>query len=99
LRRVDFSNNLKRTIYLDWDVIFSICRSLESSVFVERILGKQSGAFFIFWVVGMGLNCQESAILYQKLSFGPLRALFSLHEPIVGLVSLRPQCRDAHFDM
>ena len=44
-------------------------------------------------------NCQKSAILYQKLSFGPLKTLFSLHEPIISLVSLQPQYKKAHFDI
>ena len=47
----------------------------------------------------MSPNCQKSAILYQKLSFGPLKTLFSLHKPIISLVSLQPQYKNGHFDI
>ena len=50
-------------------------------------------------MVKISPNCQKSAILYQKLSFGPLKTLFSLHEPIISLVSLQPQYKNGHFDI
>ena len=33
LKMIDFSYNLKKTIFLVWKVIFSICKNLKSSVF------------------------------------------------------------------
>ena len=46
LKKVDFYNNLKKTIFLDWDVIFSICKNLKSSDFYGEYFRKTFNHIF-----------------------------------------------------
>ena len=46
MKKLDFSNNLKKTIFLDWDVIFSICKNLNSSVFCGENFRKTIKGIF-----------------------------------------------------
>ena len=46
LKIIDFSYNLKKTIFLVWKVIFSICKNLNSSVFCGENFRKTSKGMF-----------------------------------------------------
>ena len=60
--RKDFSYNLKKTIFLDWDVIFSMCKNLKSSVFCGENFRKTTK--IIFYILGGSNKPKLSKISY-----------------------------------
>ena len=45
----DFSYNLKKTIILDWNVIFSIYKNLKSLVFCREYIRRTDRGTFLFF--------------------------------------------------
>ena len=62
LKNIDFSDNLKKTIFLYWDVIFSICKKLKSSVFCGENFRKTTK--IIFYNLGGSNKPKLSKISY-----------------------------------
>ena len=62
LKRIDFSYNLNKTIFLVWKVIFSICKNLKSSVFCGENFRKTTKS--IFYILGGSKKPKLSKISY-----------------------------------
>ena len=92
MNKVDFSNNLKKTIFLDWDVIFSICKNLKSSVFCGENFRKTIKS--IFHILGGSNKPKLSKISYlipktelwtPENPFFPPRTYYKLGVPATAI--------------
>ena len=94
-----FFLHFKKTLFWDWNVIFSICKNLKSSVFCGENFRKTIKS--IFHILGGSNKPKLSKISYfiSKTELWTPENSFLLHEPFISLVSLQPQYKNAHFDI
>ena len=83
MKRYQFSYNLKITIFLDWNKIFSICKSLKSSDFYGEYFRKICKDIFHIWGGSTKSTVKKIQNFRPKfwfwIEFSPNRGLLWFH--------------------